>query len=57
MSYPTMNRAMLKLGKPAARRLLEHSSAWSAHRMRKCLDHCWYCNIAKRLGAHGQDKS
>lgn len=57
MSYPTMNKAMLKLGKPMARKLLEQPSAWVAHKEHKCMQHCWYCGMERRMHAKSESQT
>jgi DNA repair photolyase len=50
---PTSSKHAMKLAKPMARLLLEHPSAWSAHQDHKCLHHCWYCYMERKLHAQG----
>lgn len=49
--YPTMSKERLTLGKPMARKLLECSSAWAAHKEHTCMAHCWYCGMERSLHA------
>ena len=49
MSYPVQDKVTRRYKREGFQRIVGLSSAWAAHKVRKCVSGCFYCEMYQKL--------